>query len=151
MFQNKLFNMALIIIISITLIGAVTFVLWQFYFSPSAQSAAAGHEEVKPLTADEMVEYTVDSGEITTNLLSNDYIVARFSITADSSKGKEELTKRMPQVNQIIIKTLAGLKRDELRGTEGLNKLEAKIMNEISAIMQDGKIVQVITTKSLFS
>lgn len=152
MFQNKLFNMALIIIISITLIGAVTFVLWQFYFSPSAQTAAGtGHEEVKPLTADEMVEYTVDSGEITTNLLSNNYIVVRFSITADGNKGKEELTKRMPQVNQIIIKTLAGLTPEDIKGTEGLNKLEAKIMNEISAIMQDGKIVQVITTKRVLS
>lgn len=152
MFQNKLFNMALIIIISITLIGAVTFVLWQYYFSPDAKTAAAvGHEEVKPLTADEMVEYTVDSGKITTNLLTNNYIVIRFSITADGKKGKEELDKRMPQVNQIIIKTLAGLTPDDIKGTEGLNKLEAKVMNEISAILQDGKIVQVITTERVLS
>ncbi|MGE5701206.1 MAG: flagellar basal body-associated FliL family protein [Clostridia bacterium] len=152
MFQNKLFNMALIVIIAITLIGAVTFVLWKSYFTPSAKSSSAAvAEEIKPLTADEMVEFTVDSGEITTNLLSSNYIIVRFSITADSKEGKEELTKRMPQVNQIIIKTLAGLTPDDIKGTEGLNKLEAKIMNEVSSIMQEGKIVQVITTKRVLS
>lgn len=152
MFRNKLFNMALIIIISMALIGAVTFVLWQFYFSPNAKTASNEvHEEVKPLTADEMVAYTVDSGEITTNLLSSNYIKVRFSITADGKNGKEELVKRMPQVNQIIIKTLAGLTPDDIKGKEGLNRLEAKIMNEISAIMQEGKIVQVSTTERVLS
>jgi flagellar FliL protein len=152
MFRNKLFNMALIILIAITLLGVVSFVLWQTYLSPAAQTAA--HEEPKeaePLTADEMQEYTVDTGEITTNLLTNNYIIIRFSITADSPEGKEELTKRLPQVNQIIIKTLAGLTPDDIKGTEGINKLEAKIMNEISAIMLEGKIVQVITTKRVLS
>ncbi|MGC5324113.1 flagellar basal body-associated FliL family protein [Brevibacillus sp. SYSU BS000544] len=145
MFQNKLFNMALIIIIALSLLGVVAFVLWQMYLSP----VASGHEakEQPVLTADEMVKYTVDTGEITTNLLSSNYIIIRFSITTDSEDAKEELTKRTPQVNQIIIKTLAGLTPDDIKGTEGLNKLEAKIMNQISSVLQEGKIVQVITTK----
>ncbi len=150
MFQNKLFNMALIIVISIALLGVVTFVLWQTYIAPSTHASAEKPAE-KVLTADEMAEYTVDTGEITTNLATNNFIIVRFSITADSKKGKEELEKRMPQVNQIIIKALAGLTPDDLKGTEGLNKLEAKIMNQISAIMQEGKIVEVITTKRVMS
>ncbi len=145
MFQNKLFNMALIIIISITLLGVVAFVLWQTYLAPTSGDHAAKEQPV--LTADEMVNYTIDTGEITTNLLTNNYIIVRFSITADSKEAKEELEKRSPQVNQIIIKTLAGLTPDDIKGTEGLNKLEAKIMNQISSILQEGKIVQVITTK----
>jgi len=152
MFKNKLFNMALIVIIAITLLGVVSFVLWQTYLSPAAQTEQ--HEEPKeaePLTADEMQEFTVDTGEITTNLVTNNYIIVRFSITADSAEGKEELTKRLPQVNQIIIKALAGLSPDDIKGTEGINKLEAKIMNEVSSIMLEGKIVQVITTKRVLS
>lgn len=145
MFQNKLFNMALIIIIALSLLGVVAFVLWQMYLSPDAGGHDAKEQPV--LTADEMVKYTVDTGEITTNLLTNNYIIIRFSITTDSEDSKEELAKRTPQVNQIIIKTLAGLTPDDIKGTEGLNKLEAKIMNQISSVLQEGKIVQVITTK----
>ncbi|MFM1650822.1 flagellar basal body-associated FliL family protein [Brevibacillus sp. B_LB10_24] len=141
MFQNRLFNMALIIIIAITLLGVVSFVLWQTYYASPADA-----KETTALTADEMLKYTVDTDEITTNLLTNNFIVVRFSITADSKSAKEELEKRKPQVLNIINKTLAGLTPEDLKGTEGLNKLEAKIMNEISAIMQDGKILQVITT-----
>lgn len=145
MFQNKLFNMALIIIIAISLLGVVAFVLWQMYLSPDSGAHEAKEQPV--LTADEMVKYTIDTGEITTNLLTNNYIIIRFSITTDSEDSKEELGKRTPQVNQIIIKTLAGLTPDDIKGTEGLNKLEAKIMNQISSVLQEGKIVQVITTK----
>jgi flagellar FliL protein len=152
MFQNRLFNMALIIIIAISLLGVISFVLWQTYLSPTAASADhEAPEEVRPLTAEEMKEFSVDTGEITTNLLSNNYIIVRFTITADSADAKEELEQRLPQVNQIIIKTLAGLSPEDIKGTEGVNKLEAKIMNEISSIMQEGKIVQVITTKRVLS
>ncbi|MFY0542780.1 flagellar basal body-associated FliL family protein [Brevibacillus sp. H7] len=148
MFQNKLFNMALIVIIAISLLGVVSFVLWQTYLSPAAQTAA--HEipkEEKPLTAEEMQEYSLDTDKITTNLLTNNYIIIRFTITTDSVEAKEELEQRLPQVKQIIIKTLAGLSPEDIKGTEGVNKLEAKIMNETSALMQEGKIVQVITTE----
>lgn len=145
MFQNKLFNMALITIIAITLLGVAAFVLYQTYLTPASGEHATKEQPV--LSADDMVAFTMDTGDITTNLLTNNYIIIRFSITADSKEAKEELTKRTAQVNQIIIKTLAGLSPDDIKGTEGLNKLEAKIMNQISSILQEGKIVQVITTK----
>ncbi|MBO8162462.1 MAG: flagellar basal body-associated FliL family protein [Brevibacillus sp.] len=148
MLQNRLFNMALIIIIAITLLGVVAFVLWQTYLVPGEEKAAA---EARALTADELVEYTIDTGEITTNLLTNNFIIVRFSITADSKEAKEELEKRKPQVNQIIIKTLAGLTPDDIKGTDGLNKLEAKLMNQLSEVMQEGKIIQVILTKHVLS
>jgi len=151
MFQNRLFNMALIIIIAISLLGVVSFVLWQTYLSPAAQTATTEEQEVKTLTAEEMKEFSVDTGEITTNLLTNNYMIVRFSITADSADAKTELEQRLPQVNQVIIKTLAGLTPEDIKGTEGVNKLEAKIMNEISSLMQEGKIVQVVTTKRVLS
>jgi flagellar FliL protein len=150
MFQNRLFNMALIIIIAISLLGVISFVLWQTFLSPSGQSPKA-ETEVKTLSAQEMNEYSVDTGEITTNLLTNNYIVVRFTITAENEEAKEELEQRLPQVNQVIIKALAGLTPEDIKGTEGVNKLEAKIMNEVSALMQKGKIIQVITTKRVLS
>jgi len=148
MFQNKLFNMALIVMIAISLLGVVSFVLWQTYLSPTAHSASKEEPvEETPLSAKEMQEYSLDTDKITTNLLTNNFIIIRFTITADSKEGKEELEQRLPQVKQIIIKTLAGLAPEDIKGTEGINKLEAKIINEISTLMQEGKIVQVMTTE----
>jgi flagellar FliL protein len=149
MFRNKLFNMALILIIAIALLGAVSFILWKMYLSPA--DGAEAQDKPKPLTAEEMVEFTFDTGEITTNLLTNNYIVVQFSITTDSKEAKEELEKRSPQVKQIIIKSLAALTPEDLKGEDGINKLEAKIMKEISEVMQEGKIVQVLTTKKILS
>jgi len=151
MFQNRLFNMALIIIIAISLLGVISFVLWQTYLSPAVQTASSAEKELEPLSAKEMQEFSVDTGEITTNLLTNNYMIVRFTITADSVDAKEELEQRLPQINQVIIKTLAGLSSEDIKGTEGVNKLEAKIMNEISSLMQEGKIVQVVTTKRVLS
>jgi len=151
MFQNRLFNMALIIIIAISLLGVISFVLWQTFLSPTSQTASQDVKEVKVLSAKEMQEYSVDTGEITTNLLTNNYMIIRFTITAEDKNAKAELEQRLPQVNQVIIKTLAGLTPEDIKGTEGVNKLEAKIMNEISTLMQEGKIVQVITTKRVLS
>ncbi|EST52554.1 flagellar basal body protein FliL [Brevibacillus panacihumi W25] len=151
MFQNRLFNMALIIIIAISLLGVISFVLWQTFLSPTSQTANQDVKEVKVLSAKEMQEYSVDTGEITTNLLTNNYMIIRFTITAEDKNAKAELEQRLPQVNQVIIKTLAGLTPEDIKGTEGVNKLEAKIMNEISSLMQEGKIVQVITTKRVLS
>lgn len=151
MFQNRLFNMALIIIIAISLLGVISFVLWQTYLSPAAQTASHEEKEMKPLSAKEMQEYSVDTGEITTNLKTNNYIIVRFTITAENSSAKTELEQRMPQVNQVIIKALADLTPDDINGTQGVNKLEARVMNEISSLMQEGRIVQVITTKRVLS
>ncbi|QDX94991.1 flagellar basal body protein FliL [Brevibacillus laterosporus] len=144
MFQNKLVNMALIILIAITLLGVAGFFGYMSIIAPS--TTANGAEVVKALNADEMKEYSVDTDDITTNLLTNNFVVVRFSITADGKKSKAELEKRLPQVKQVIIKTLAGLTPDDLKGTEGINKLEAKVLGDVNTIMQDGRIVLVTTT-----
>ncbi|RAP30118.1 flagellar basal body protein FliL [Brevibacillus laterosporus] len=144
MFQNKLVNMALIILIAITLLGVAGFFGYMSKIAPS--TTANGAEVVKALNADEMKEYSVDTDDITTNLLTNNFVVVRFSITADGKKSKAELEKRLPQVKQVIIKTLAGLTPDDLKGTEGINKLEAKVLGDVNTIMQDGRIVLVTTT-----
>ncbi|QOS99692.1 flagellar basal body-associated FliL family protein [Brevibacterium sp. JNUCC-42] len=144
MFQNKLVNMALIILIAITLLGVAAFFGYMSKIAPP--TTANGVEVVKALNADEMKEYSVDTDDITTNLLTNNFVVVRFSITADGKKSKAELEKRLPQVKQVIIKTLAGLTPDDLKGTEGINKLEAKVLGDVNTIMQDGRIVLVTTT-----
>lgn len=148
MFQNKLFNMALILLIAIALLGTVTFVLWQIYLKPSVVGEAVKEEE-KPKSIDEILEMTLSTEEIVTNLYTGDFIQVQFNIQADSVEAKEELEKRMYQINHIIIKTLSSMTPEDVSGSEGLSTLEASILNELNTIMNQGRVVKVYTTKKV--
>ncbi len=148
MFQNKLFNMALILLIAIALLGTVTFVLWQIYLKPSVVDEAAQKEE-KPKSIDEILEMTVSTEEIVTNLYTGDFIQVQFNIQADSVEAKDELEKRMYQVNHTIIKTLSSMTPEDVSGSEGLSTLEASILNELNTILDQGRVVKVYTTKKV--
>lgn len=148
MLQNKLFSMALILLIAITLLGTATFVLWQTYIKPAAVEGSAAAEE-KPKTIDEILELTVSTEEIVTNLYTGDFIQVQFNLQADSKHAKEELEKRMYQVQSVIIKTLSSMTPDDVNGAEGLNTMETNIIQELNGILQNGRVVKVYTTKKM--
>lgn len=143
MFKNKLVNMSIIILIGITLLGVVVVVLWNSTFTTF--STIEQPIEPKLISADEMVELSVDTEGITTNLFTKDYIVVQFSILLDNIKAKEELEKRNPEVKSIIISTLSSLTPDDLKGEEGINRLEAALMNRFNEILHEGKAIRVLT------
>lgn len=145
MFKNKLVNMSIIILIGITLLGIVVIVLWNstfIGFTTAEQSVI----EPRTLSANETVELSVETEPITTNLYNRDYVVVQFSILLDNKRAKEELEKRNPEVKAIIISTLASLTPEDLQGGEGLNHLEALLMNRFNEILHEGKAIRVLTT-----
>ncbi|MCF6093829.1 flagellar basal body-associated protein FliL [Microaerobacter geothermalis] len=146
MFRHKLFNMALIIMIAITLLSIVTFLLWKNYFQVPVNQQAEG---AKAPSIDQVLALTVDTEEITTDLYTGDIIRIQFKLQVSNEKAKAELEKRLFQVNYTIISILSSLTPDDIKGEEGLNALEAMIMNRINEVMQEGKIVKVYTTKKI--
>ncbi|MGO4887773.1 flagellar basal body-associated protein FliL [Anaerobacillus sp. MEB173] len=138
MFKNKLVKIMLIILIALTLIGVTALVVINYFSSTS--------DEPKELTIEEVIELSVDTQEITTNLLSNDYIRIKFKIQTDNKKAKVELEKRDFQVNNIIIRELSGMESTDFEGPEGLQQLEDNLKVMINEILQNGKVVQVYTT-----
>jgi flagellar FliL protein len=150
MFKNKLFNMTLIIFIGISLLGAITFVLWKYTFAPTTGSEGGVVVEEK-LSADEIIEQSVTTEEIITNLYdNNDYLVIKLEILLDSVETKEELEKRMGQANAIIISELSALTKENLKGPDGINRLEAILMNRFNDILDTGKVKRVLTIKRQF-
>lgn len=138
--KNKLVMIMLIILIAITLVGAVALVI-VFKFTDD--------EGAKEPTIDEVLEVSVDIPEITANLASDNYIRIAFKIQTDSKDAMEELEKRDFQVKNIITKTLADKTADELKGNEGQTKLEEELKVKINEIMQEGKVEKVYITQSL--
>ncbi|XJZ29051.1 flagellar basal body-associated protein FliL [Bacillota bacterium Lsc_1132] len=100
-------------------------------------------------TIDDVLKYSVDVSEITTNLASDNYAKMAFKIQTNSKKAKDELTKRDFQVRNIIIEELSEKKAEDLQGKAGKLQLEEALKTKINQVMQDGKVVQVYITESL--
>jgi flagellar FliL protein len=141
-FQNKLMNMALIILIAISLLGLTAFVLYQYVLSDS-KSAMTKEEKPKKLTIDEMLERTVETKEYKTNLIDNEFIMIKFAFQLDSLDAKKELEKRSIQLDSTIISVLASTKSEEIEGEQGLNALATILLNKINEFMDTGKVVRV--------
>jgi flagellar protein FliL len=128
----------LIILVTLTLIGGITLVLY-FQFTKSTDPNS------EP-TIDEILALSVDTNEITTNLLTNDFIRVTFKIQVDNSKAQKELVKRDFQVRNIIIRELSGMRASDFSGSLGIENLENIIRVKINEYMQDGEVVNVYTT-----
>lgn len=138
--NNKLVMTMFILLVIITLVGAVAIMM---LLNTNNQS-----KDSEP-TIDEVLEMSVDIKEITTNLASNDFIRISFKIQTDSKDAKEELEKRDFQVNNIIILELSGLEVEEIQGKEGQLKLEETLKTKINEILQEGKVQKVYITQFL--
>jgi flagellar protein FliL len=138
--KNKLLVVMVIILSTITLVGTTAFVI--------LTKVTAGEGEKEP-SIDQVLKATVEIPEITTKLLSDDYIRISFNIQTDGKKGKEELEKREFQVSNIIIKELSNMTSEEFKGEEGIVNLENRLKDRINKLMQDGTVVKVYATSFL--
>lgn len=128
----------LIILVTLTLIGGITLVLY-FQFTKST-------DQNNESTIDEILALSVDTNEITTNLLTNDFIRVTFKIQVDNAKAKKELEKRDFQVRNIIIRELSGMRASDFSGSLGIENLENIIQIKINEYMQEGVVMKVYTT-----
>ncbi|MEW9667642.1 flagellar basal body-associated protein FliL [Ammoniphilus sp. 3BR4] len=145
MFKNKLFNIALIIMIAITLLGVASVAVYKLYINPPNAEV----EELEPLSIDEILELSVETEEMTTNLNGGGYVRLKFKLQADNKKSREELEKRLYQVDHIILKTLSGMTEGDIRGPEGIKKVEDQIQVSVNELLQEGKVDEVLTTRMI--
>ncbi|UII57418.1 flagellar basal body-associated protein FliL [Cytobacillus spongiae] len=138
--NNKLLMIMIILLVAITLVGAIALVVVLKF---------TGDDAAKEPTIDEVLEASVDIPEITTNLATDDFIRISFKIQTDSKKAKEELEKRDFQVKNIIIQELSEMKAEELQGKDGKVKLQDDLKTKINEVMQEGKIEMVYITQAL--
>lgn len=133
----------IIMMISILLLAGTVLVLWKMVNQKEVESLPGA------VTAEELVEFTVETQELTTNLQSGGFVQLKFQLQGDSAKAKEELQNRMIQIRHIMIRTVSSKTADDLKGEEGITGLEQTIQNQINQLMQDGQVVKIFTTKKL--
>ncbi|MFB5660557.1 flagellar basal body-associated protein FliL [Alteribacillus sp. HJP-4] len=140
MFQNRLVNVMVIILVSFTLIGVVALVLFNYFETPEAGADPS---------IDKIIENSWQTEEITTNLNGDEIVRASFQIHTDTKSAKNELEKRDFQMNNLIIRHLAGLSAAELQSQKGIDEMESELRNKMNEMMDEGKIVRVYTTQRM--
>jgi flagellar FliL protein len=138
--KNKLITIILVFVSAISLLGIIAVVVLMNYTGDSAD---------KEPSIDEVIKYSVEIPEITTNLTDNTLIRVTYMMETDGKKAKEELEKRIFQVNDIVIKELSEMKAEQLNDKKGKLEFENKLKEQVNELMQEGKVIQVYTTSSI--
>ncbi|CAM3940999.1 flagellar basal body-associated FliL family protein [Paenibacillus alkaliterrae] len=152
--MKKMIPWLITILLAITLIAIVSIILFKSFFTdPKEQATETETIEVKVLTADERVEVTSELKDFRRNLKDPEYIVVMsFAFQLDSKKTKEDFDKLLEiEVRPIINRTLADMTADELKGSQGEDAFESRLLNLINPIIPKGKLVKVEITNFIIT
>ncbi|WP_257350043.1 flagellar basal body-associated protein FliL [Pseudalkalibacillus decolorationis] len=142
--KGKLVTTMLVIIAAISIVAVAGVFLYFNLTSDEAETEAS-----EKLSASELVELSVDTKELTTNLADKGFAKVQFRIQVDTQKAKKELETRMFQVQNSIIYELSGTKSEELQGPEGIQILEGELQKTINDYLEHGEVVRVYTTQKI--
>lgn len=92
---------------------------------------------------DEILEYSYETSEITTDLSDGAFVKIQFQIITDSKVARKEIEKREFQIKNILIKELATMNQESFK--TGLSDIENRVKNKLNEVMTDGKILDVFT------
>lgn len=143
MLENKLLNIILIVVIATALLAIGGILAYMLLFDGKADPNTPPAEVEKSFTGTEIQELSIITEKITTNLADRRMIIISLSFLPENKKAKEELEQRTIQLKDIIITTLHGQTREDFESLEGLEAFKELILEQINAVMEKGKIVDV--------
>src|SRR5699024_6159282 len=82
---------------------------------------------------EDIVEYSHETSEITTDLEDGSFVRIQFQIVTDGKEAKEEISKRDFQLKNILIKELATMSEDDFK--KGLGDLENALKLKLNELM----------------
>lgn len=130
--MSKLVKTMLTSLLIIMLGGIVTYVIF-------------ANAKADPI--ENLVKYSYETPEITTDLQDGGFVRIQFQIVTDGKKAKNEIESREFQLRNILIKELTKLTEEEF--STDLDKIEEIVLNELNKLMTEGKIVDVYTISKI--
>lgn len=137
--MSKLVKTMLLSLVIIVLVGVVAAVI--------VLNVLDKKDKEDEQSIDEIVEYSYQTPEITTDLSDGSFVRIQFQIITDSKDAKEEIEKREFQVRNILIKELAT--KDEDAFKSGLSDVEDILKVELNKVMTEGSIEDVYTINKI--
>ncbi|MHA6251288.1 flagellar basal body-associated FliL family protein [Oceanobacillus sp. CAU 1775] len=107
----------------------------------------AGADDNKELTIEELVEYSYQTPEVTTDLQDGSFVRIQFQILTDGKDAHQEVSQRDFQLVNILIKELATMNEESFKS--GLDELEVVIKDKLNDVMTEGEIVDVYTINKI--
>ncbi|MBP2077665.1 flagellar basal body-associated protein FliL [Oceanobacillus polygoni] len=96
---------------------------------------------------DDIVNYSYESPEITTDLEDGVFVRIQFQIVTDGKSTLKEVEKRDFQLKNIIIKELATKTEEDFKS--GLSDIEQVIKSRLNELMEEGQITEVYTINKI--
>jgi len=96
---------------------------------------------------EQMVKYSYETSEITTDLSDGTFVKIQFQILTDGKKAHSELTHRDFQIKNIIIKELSPMTQDDFKTS--LADIEKNLQNKLNELMTEGEIIDVYTINKI--
>ncbi|WP_181348744.1 flagellar basal body-associated FliL family protein [Thalassobacillus sp. CUG 92003] len=138
MSRNK-FKPILVITGTLVTIGVVGLVV---LFNFTGQAEESGERSIE-----EIRETSIETQELTTDLQDDMYVKVQFRIVAKSDKGKKELQQRDFQLQNLLLKELAGMESQDFKSD--LSELESTIKMRLNELMTKGEITDVYTIQKV--
>lgn len=130
--MNKLVRVMLASLVIFMLGGIITYVVFT-------------NAKADPI--EDLVKYSYETPEITTDLQDGGFVRIQFQIVTDGKKAKNEIASRDFQLRNILIKELTHLTEEEF-STE-LEDIENIVQKKLNELMTEGKIVDVYTISKI--
>lgn len=155
MFKNKILNIAIIILVCVTLLVGAAVVVWMFVInndglgSPAEQAKKLAQQtEARQLSAKEIVEVTALLDNVTTNLADQKHVISiSFAFQLENKKAFDEFELlKDTRIKAIVLKLLHSTEPDSLFEPGGFDQLAAQLMNDINPILLEGEIAQIDIT-----
>lgn len=139
MFQNKILNIVLIVLIALSLLAIVSVLAYMLLGDGESDQ----EEKPRIISGSEVQELTYNTEKITTNLADGRMIILSLSFLAENKRAREEIAQRMVQVNDMIITSLHSQTRKDFETTEGLEAYKLLILQRVNQLMERGTIIDV--------
>lgn len=143
--KQRLIGLSLIMIVSIAVLVVVVVVLNQFVFHPPEKPKAQTVE----VDIGKYGKYVVETGDITTDLKDNHYVLLNLTIMTDSKKAQETLSEGLFIVKREVIGVLSEMSSAQLSTESGVLEMEKAVQKRLETYLPEGKVILVVTTKKV--
>lgn len=127
-------------VVGVVLVGIIAVLIIFIYISEPQETS--GEQSI-----DEMIDYSLETPEVTTDLEDGTFVQVQFQLITDGKKAKEELEKRDFQLTNLLIKEIAVMQKEDFK--TGLDDLEGNIQTNLNEIMTEGTVTEVYTIKKI--
>ncbi|MDY0396372.1 flagellar basal body-associated protein FliL [Virgibacillus halophilus] len=137
--MNKVTKILLSVMTAVLLAGIIIFFIL-FVMDDKGEVGSAQ-------SIDDMVEYSYQTPEMTTDLEDGSFVRIQFQIVTDGKASNKEIAKREFQIKNIIIKEMATMSKEKFK--TGLGEMEDTLKTRLNEFMTEGKVTKVYTISKI--